>query len=121
MRGQHARPCTLGRMDACLHRCNKRRFHVSYIPAPQPTSALPIAMHCCLVAAAGTVEQFAAERGGTVVHKTADGTVELTPEDLLGSSLVEEAAAAQQGQATAAVPAAQGSSGSSGGGGAGGA
>ncbi|KAL4428294.1 hypothetical protein ABPG75_002383 [Micractinium tetrahymenae] len=62
----------------------------------------------------GTVEEFAADRGGTVVRKMADGTVELTPEDLLGASLVEEAAAAQQAQAAAATAAAAAPGGSSG-------
>ena len=46
---------------------------------------------------AGTVEQFAAERGQMVLRKATDGTVELTPEDLLGPSLVAEAEAAVKG------------------------
>jgi len=37
----------------------------------------------------GTVEDFAKERGNTAVAKTADGTVELTPDDVLGSARVE--------------------------------
>ncbi|KAI3428608.1 hypothetical protein D9Q98_007431 [Chlorella vulgaris] len=41
----------------------------------------------------GTVEEFAQQRGSTVVRKLADGTVELSPEDLLGLGLVEEATA----------------------------
>ncbi|EFN55185.1 hypothetical protein CHLNCDRAFT_134348 [Chlorella variabilis] len=45
----------------------------------------------------GTVEEFAAARGSTVVHRTADGTVELSPEDLLGPSLAAAAAAAEAG------------------------
>ena len=49
---------------------------------------------------AGTVEEFAAERGRLVVKKLADGTVELTPEDLLGASLVEEAEAAARGSSS---------------------
>ena len=47
--------------------------------------------------AAGTVEQFAAEHGQMVLRKATDGTVELTPEDLLGPSLVAEAEAAVSG------------------------
>jgi hypothetical protein len=39
------------------------------------------------------VEEFAQQRGSTVVRKLADGTVELSPEDLLGLGLVEEATA----------------------------
>lgn len=52
---------------------------------------------CCPSCAAGTVEQFAAERGQMVLRKATDGTVELTPEDLLGPSLVAEAEAAVKG------------------------
>ena len=44
------------------------------------------------------MEQFAAERGSTVMRRLADGTVELTPEDLLGHSLAAEAAVALGGQ-----------------------
>lgn len=43
------------------------------------------------------MEDFAAERGGMVVRKLADGTVELTPEDLLGPALAAEAEAAAAG------------------------
>lgn len=37
----------------------------------------------------GTVEDFAKERGNTAVVRTADGTVELTPNDVLGGATVE--------------------------------
>ena len=62
-------------------------------PPPLPHWPLP----CCPAPAAGTVEQFAAERGQMVLRKATDGTVELTPEDLLGPSLVAEAEAAATG------------------------
>lgn len=57
------------------------------------------------------MEEFAAERGQMVVKKLADGTVELTPEDLLGASLVADAAAAAAGDSGSGNAGAVGSAG----------
>lgn len=48
------------------------------------------------------MEEFAAGKGNLVMRRLADGTTELTPEDLLGYSLANEAAAAAQAAAAAA-------------------
>lgn len=36
------------------------------------------------------MEDFAKEKGSVVMRKLADGTLELTPEEILGTSLTEE-------------------------------
>jgi len=48
-----------------------------------------IADHLGWFGTAGTVEQFAAERGNTVVKRLADNTLELTPEDVAGIGIME--------------------------------
>lgn len=45
-----------------------------------------IADHLGWFGTAGTVEEFAQERGQTVVTRLADDTLELTPEDLVGNT-----------------------------------
>lgn len=45
-----------------------------------------IADHLGWFGTKGTVEDFAAERGDTVVTRLADNTLELTPEDMWGGS-----------------------------------
>jgi protein import protein ZIM17 len=49
----------------------------------------------------GTVEEFAAQRGNTVLRRLADGTVELSPQEVLGPGLAGEAAAAAAGGSNA--------------------
>ncbi|PSC70991.1 zinc finger domain-containing [Micractinium conductrix] len=68
---------------------------VVIVECPGCQSRHLIADHLGWFGQKGTVEEFAAERGATVVRKLADGTVELSPEDLLGASLAGEAAAVQ--------------------------
>ena len=45
-----------------------------------------IADHLGWFGSAGTIEEFAQERGQTVVTRLADDTLELTPEDMVGST-----------------------------------
>ncbi|KAI7846266.1 hypothetical protein COHA_000246 [Chlorella ohadii] len=70
---------------------------VVIVECPGCQSRHLIADHLGWFGQKGTVEQFAAERGQMVLRKATDGTVELTPEDLLGPSLVAEAEAAVKG------------------------
>ncbi|GAB4814393.1 hypothetical protein N2152v2_001439 [Parachlorella kessleri] len=54
----------------------------------------------------GTVEEFAAEKGNLVVRKLADGTTTLTPEDILGPTVLQQGCdAATAGEGTAAAAA----------------
>eukprot|EP00887_Chlorella_sp_A99_P004876 scaffold4.g4876.t1 len=45
-----------------------------------------IADHLGWFGSKGNVEDFAAERGGMVMRRMVDGTVELTPQEVLGAS-----------------------------------
>ena len=61
---------------------------------------------CVQLPPAGTVEEFAAEKGNLVVRKLADGTTTLTLEDILVSTMLQQggdAATAGEGQGAAAA------------------
>jgi protein import protein ZIM17 len=47
-----------------------------------------VADHLGWFGAKGTVEDFAAERGGAVVSRLADNTLEITPEEVAGAAAV---------------------------------
>lgn len=49
------------------------------------------------------MEEFAAEKGNMVMRKLADGTTELSPEDILGHSLAAGQEAGGQSEAAAAA------------------
>lgn len=70
---------------------------VVIVECPGCQSKHLIADHLGYFGKKGTVEEFAQEKGNMVVRKLADGTMELTPEEVFGASAL--AAVAQQGQA----------------------